>query len=289
MSDSKNLRLHFPQWQGGDNEAYYFGSQLLSYIAPPTNGLVETVDVPKPDGSAQVEEGGLKGRSQIIKQAKQAQQLIDKHQPDSIVVLGGDCLVDLAPFAYLNKKYDGQLGVLWVDAHPDILTPEQYNHAHAMVMGNLMGFGDEQFTALVERPIATENVLYAGLGKTLDFETDFIKEHQLDFIGPETLNQSSAQVIEWIKAKGIKKLAIHFDLDVMSTADFGSLYFAEPNVPADKFDGLTQGAMQFAAVQQLICDVASVTDVVGLGITEYLPWDAMRLQNMLKQFPLLNR
>ena len=72
-----------------------------------------------------------------------------RHQPDSIVVLGGDCLVDLAPFNYLNEKYDGNLGIIWVDAHPDILIPEQYNHAHAMVLGNLMGIGDDEFKAVV--------------------------------------------------------------------------------------------------------------------------------------------
>ncbi|MBT1538899.1 hypothetical protein B7R78_0017875 [Ralstonia solanacearum] len=31
-------------------------------------------------------------------------------------MLGGDCLVDLAPFAYLNERYDGALAMLWIDA-----------------------------------------------------------------------------------------------------------------------------------------------------------------------------
>jgi hypothetical protein len=29
-----------------------------------------------------------------------------------------DCLVDLAPFAYLNERYGGELAVLWIDAIP---------------------------------------------------------------------------------------------------------------------------------------------------------------------------
>lgn len=32
--DGKTLRLHFPQWQGGNIEAYHFGSQLLAMLAP---------------------------------------------------------------------------------------------------------------------------------------------------------------------------------------------------------------------------------------------------------------
>ena len=287
MSNSQTLRLHFPQWQGGNNEAYYFGSQLLTFLAPQPKGPVEEIRVSKPDGTAQVEENGVKGRCQLLSQLSNAKQAIEKHQPDNIVILGGDCLVDLAPFAYLNKKYQGELGILWVDAHPDILTPEYYNHAHAMVLGNLMGFGDEEFRSMVDTPVAPENVLFAGLGKTLPFETDFIKEHNMEFIGPEVLNNTSTPLLEWIKAKGFSKLAIHLDLDVMDIRDFGSLYFAEPNVPDDKFEGLTQGAMTLAAVQRLMADVSATIEVVGLGITEHLPWDALRLRDMLAGFPLL--
>jgi hypothetical protein len=47
MSD-KTLRLHFPQWQGGNIEAYHFGSQLLPMLAPASNGPVATVEVAEP-------------------------------------------------------------------------------------------------------------------------------------------------------------------------------------------------------------------------------------------------
>lgn len=287
MTSPKTLRIHFPQWQGGDNEAYYFGSQLLQFLAPQPLGPVEEIPVQVPNGQVQQEQGGLKGRDELIKQLRHTQNVLEKHQPDNVVVLGGDCLVDLAPFAYLNEKYDGELAILWVDAHPDILTPEHYNHAHAMVLGNLMGFGDEEFKSYVTKPVKTDNVLYAGLGATLPFEEEFIEKNNLSFIGPDELNASSAPVVEWLKSRGIKKVAIHLDLDVMDIKDFGSLYFAEPNVPEDKFAGLTQGSMTLEAVQQLIIDVAAVTDVVGLGITEHLPWDAIRLRNMMAKFPLL--
>ncbi|RMS43544.1 hypothetical protein ALP66_04865 [Pseudomonas amygdali pv. photiniae] len=37
----------------------------------------------------------------------------------------------------------------------------------------------------------------------------------------------------------------------------------------------------------MLTDVASAVDVVGLGIAEHLPWDALALQNMLTKLPLL--
>ena len=49
MSKSDNLlRLIFPQWQGGNNPPYYFGTQLLNWLAPAPNGAVEKISVPEP-------------------------------------------------------------------------------------------------------------------------------------------------------------------------------------------------------------------------------------------------
>ena len=38
---------------------------------------------------------------------------------------------------------------------------------------------------------------------------------------------------------------------------------------------------------RLVGDVAAVADVVGLGIAEHLPWDALALKNMLARLPLI--
>ena len=48
------LRLLFPQWQGGNNPPYFFGSQLLAWLAPPAQGAVEEVSVPAPPKAARV-------------------------------------------------------------------------------------------------------------------------------------------------------------------------------------------------------------------------------------------
>lgn len=98
---SVNLRLLFPQWQGGNNAPYYFGSQLLTWLAPQTQGVVEEVPVIPPDGTTLANENGIVGRHQVISQFKSAEALIRQHNPDTLVVLGGDCLVSLAPFPSL--------------------------------------------------------------------------------------------------------------------------------------------------------------------------------------------
>jgi arginase len=64
---------------------------------------------------------------------------IDRHGPEAIVTLGGDCHVDLAPIAYLSERYGDDLAVLWVDAHPDIMGTDQVPYAYAHVLAMLMG------------------------------------------------------------------------------------------------------------------------------------------------------
>jgi arginase len=158
------LRLIMPQWQGGNRHDYYLGSELLAWLAPPANGPVETVAVSEPRPTETLElENGIVGRKALLRQARAARQAIEKHRPDRIVTLGGDCLIDLAPMAYLNTRYGGNLGVLWVDAHPDVLTPKDFSHGHAHVLGVLFGRGDPDLVGEVSTPVKPSRVMYEGL------------------------------------------------------------------------------------------------------------------------------
>ena len=83
---------------------------------------VETVPEPEPGETLEIENGVLgraallqQVRAALLQQVRAARQAIKHHRPDRIVTLGGDCLIDLAPMAYLNTRYGGNLSVLWVD------------------------------------------------------------------------------------------------------------------------------------------------------------------------------
>lgn len=290
MSEStgKTLRLLFPQWQGGNNPPYHFGAQLLAWLAPEPNGPVEEVPVTVPDGTPLTLENGIIGRSALLAQAAAARALIDKHRPDRLVVLGGDCLVDLAPFAYLNERYDGELAVLWIDAHPDLMTPAQFQHAHAMVLGNLLGNGDADFVDAVPLHIKAQNVLYLGLHDPSEWEAAEIQRLGIGTVSPSLLVERGSQpVIEWFKATGARHLAIHFDLDALDPAFFRGLLFAKPETPKGAFDGVAQGQLSMAQVVEVLSDLSANADVVGIGIAEHLPWDALALKTMLTRLPLI--
>ncbi|MEG1768409.1 MAG: arginase family protein [Comamonas sp.] len=282
------LRLIFPQWQGGNQPAYHLGARLLNWLAPAPTGPVEEVPVAWPSDTPLAVENGIVARSALLAQLRQARALIDKHQPARLVVLGGDCLADLAPFAYLNERHDGELAVLWIDAHPDIMTPAQFEHAHAMVLGNLLGQGDADFVQAVARPLKPRNVLYVGMHHPSAWEAAEIARLGLRNVGPAQLaSEGSQPVLDWFAATGARHLAVHFDLDALDPSLFRALLFAKPDAAPGAFDGISQGQLGMVQVVQLLADLAQVADIVGLGITEHLPWEALALQNMLARLPLL--
>jgi arginase len=283
------LRLNMPLWQGGNQPEYHFGAQLLAWLAPVAEGPVETVPIPEPGpGETLGLERGMTGRSVVVRLLREARQAIEKHRPARILTLGGDCLVDLAPIAYLNARYGGKLGVLWVDAHPDVTTPNDYPNAHAHVLGALLGRGDPDLTAEVATPVSPSRVMYAGLDAWSPVEDAVIQGLGLRHAGAAALVDTSAPVLDWIAGERIGHLAIHFDLDVLDPSAFRPLLFNKPGLPPEAYPGVPRGRMLPDQVVRLLRDVARACDVVGLAITEHLPWDTLALRTMLRQLPLMN-
>ena len=101
----KVLRLNLPLWQGGDRPDYRIGGRVLAAIVPEPLGPEETVAVPRAAGGERPVEGGIVSRRALLELLAAARSAIERHAPEAIVTLGGDCLVDLAPIAYLGERY----------------------------------------------------------------------------------------------------------------------------------------------------------------------------------------
>lgn len=284
---SKTLRLLFPQWQGGNNPPYHLGSFLLSYLSPESDGPVESVPVDEPTTEPLVEVDGINAKPQIIRQLKDAAALIEKHDPDSIVVFGGDCLVSLAPFSHLLNKYGDKLGVLWIDSHPDVQTAKQYPNAHAHVLGALIGTGDKDLLAHVATRLTPSKIMIAGIHDPLTYEAEYLAHHNIATIGPEQIKDEGKDVIEWIEKENIEYLAIHIDLDVLDPSLFRSVLFARPGRGEHDFGDVAEGKLTIENVLNLIAQANSKAQPVGLTIAEHLPWDMLNLKNMLSALPLI--
>ncbi|MDW3777049.1 arginase family protein [Kluyvera cryocrescens] len=284
---SKTLRLLFPQWQGGNNPPYYLGSLLLSFLAPEPTGPVASVPVYEPAMEPLTEIDGITAKPQIIRQLNDAAALIAQHCPDSIVVLGGDCLVSLAPFAHLLNKYGDKLGVLWVDSHPDVQTAKQYPNAHAHVLGALIGTGDNDLVAHVATRLNPAKIMIAGLHDPLAYEADYLARHNIATIAPEQVKNGGKEVMAWIEREHIEYLAIHIDLDVLDPSLFRSVLFAKPGRGEHDFGDVAEGKLAIEEVLNLITQATSKAEPVGLTIAEHLPWDMLNLKNMLSALPLM--
>ncbi|MDQ0050700.1 arginase [Paenibacillus polymyxa] len=301
----KTIRLLMPQWQGGNNPNYSFGAELLAWLAPDNDQPLIHVPVQAYDGTPLENENGMNGRTQLLEQLEAAQHIIDAHKPDRIVMFGGDCLVEQAPFAYLNERYGGELGLIWIDAHSDLVRYVGYDNGHTLPLGNLLGEGDEEFAKHVKIPLKPENVFIAGLAAPTEQEIEVISEafqrlgiaptepdtEVIQRLGIRTaeaqeLTNSTESIKDWIKESGIKHLAIHLDLDVLDPKTFRSLLFANPEAP---YNYSPAGTMQMPQLLYLIKELSEETDVVGLGITEHMPWDSINLKNLLGEIPILNK
>ncbi|PUA36391.1 arginase [Paenibacillus elgii] len=258
---------------------------MLAWLAPDNDQPLIKVPVQAYDGTPLENENGMNGRKQLLEQLEAAQHIIHAHKPDRIVMFGGDCLVEQAPFAYLNERYDGELGLIWIDAHSDLVRIVGYDYGHTLPLGNLLGEGDEEFAKHVKIPLKPENIFMAGLEAPTEQDSEIIQRLGIKTAGTKELMNSTESLKEWIKESGIKHLAIHLDLDVLDPKVFRSLLFANPEAP---YNFSAAGTMQMPQLLHLIKQLSEETDVVGLGITEHLPWDSIHLKNLLGEIPILN-
>ena len=100
---SKTLRLVFPQWQGGNNPNYLFGSELLRHIVPQSN-KAETIQITVDENTSKelLLENGVIGGNSLLKQLSEASKVLTEKQPEKVITLGGDCSISQAPFDYLH-------------------------------------------------------------------------------------------------------------------------------------------------------------------------------------------
>ena len=281
----KTVRMIYPQWQGASISAwipevknpddasrgYYLGAQLLDFLAP-KNPQQKTITVPiSQEVGDRTPVEGVIDRDVIAKQTKTAVAMLDVEKPERIITLGGECSVSVVPFTWLAKKYEGDVAVLWIDAHPDITLPgDVYSGYHAMVVTAMLGKGNKTILSELPAQIPANRILLVGLR---DWERQQIidrqKELGLKHVGVEDVQQSSEKILSWIKATGAKHVLIHFDMDVLDPAEI---------IPAV---GVSKNGLKMAEVVRIINDVTAAYGVNALTVAEPMPRTAINIKNML--------
>lgn len=144
------------------------------------------------------------------------------------LVLGGDHSISISSLSaasmHLKEKHgeSAKLGVLWVDAHPDINTPETSfsGNIHGMTIAHLLGHGNEAICTLggFAPKISPDCIVYIGLRDVDGPERQVIKDlkipafsmKEIDLYGIGEVCRRAFSLLE----ERATKFVVSFDLDV---------------------------------------------------------------------------
>ncbi len=116
----------------------------------PSEGYVRAKVPIDMEWGGRVSTDGVLDKDIIMKQLEATFTILDEHGPDRVLVLGGECAVSVAPFTWMAGRLDGDVAMIWIDAHPDITLPgDSYEGFHAMAAAACMGLGDADITAML--------------------------------------------------------------------------------------------------------------------------------------------
>ena len=159
------------------------------------------------------------------------------------VTIGGDHTTAIGHYAGLSAAC-GPLGVIWVDAHPDLNTPETSpsGNIHGMVLSGVLGQGSPAMraaTAVCE--ISSERVTIVGARSIDAGEQAFIDEHGVRCVmQDEVASGGLAAAIEEAVTRAGDAFGLTVDLDVIdpSQAPFVSTPVADGIELDDLLDAL---------------------------------------------------
>lgn len=158
------------QWQGGGNKETLYGARAIADMRSP----YDTVPVSE---DPQLEmESGIIGYKAIRRQISDALRILEEKNPDTLITIGGGCDADIASIAYMNRKHNGKLSVIWFDAHGDLNSPdESISHLfYGMSLRTLLGECDP-ISELIPLPLSPKQIIHIG-GRDFDkAELEFIE------------------------------------------------------------------------------------------------------------------
>ena len=140
-----------------------------------------------------------------------------------VITIGGDCGVELGAIGHLAGR---DVAVVWLDAHPDLNTPESSPSGafNGMVLRTLLGDGPA--TLVPATPLDPSRVVLVGTRAFDPDEDDYIAANAVRTLTADEL--SAEGLIAAVEATGATSVYIHIDLDVLDPADIAGLGYPEP-------------------------------------------------------------
>jgi arginase len=156
----------------------------------------------------------------------------------SFIVFGGDHSSAIGTWsgAAYAKRAEGDLGLIWIDAHMDSHTPETSpsGNLHGMPVACLLGHGNKSLTEICDAlpKIKPENICLIGIRSYEPGEADLLKKLNVKiFYMDEVLKRGMAAVLKDAVTRVTRNTinyGITIDIDSMDPEDAPGTGVAEP-------------------------------------------------------------
>jgi len=255
INHPSHLNLLFPQWQGsGPSNLLFYGANRLAHTCP-----INFVPVPVPEKDRLQVSHDILGYEAIVSQLARAKTIIEQANPKSIMVIGGDCGVELSPVSFMNQIHSGNLTLVWLDAHADLNTPSSSpsKHFHGMPLRALCGEGEQTILDHCFSALSPDQVILAGARQLDPAEQEFIRDHAMTQVSIREMAADPKSILRAIQKKGLDHVYIHIDMDVLDP-DYC------PHVKHPTPHGLMPKTLE-----NILSQISSSFQVAGLGIVEF--------------------
>jgi arginase len=179
------------------------------------------------------------------------------------VVLGGDHSAAIGTVAGMSRhfrKNGHKLGLLWIDAHADMNTPDSSpsGNVHGMPLACIIGLGPPELTGIAGHMpmVDPENVAIVGLRSVDDIERYNVRGagvhpftmRDIDERGMRTVMQQAIHAV----SSGTAGFHLSFDLDAVDPAE-------APGVGTPVHGGITYREAHLA--MEIVCDSGLMTSL----------------------------
>ena len=226
-----------PQWQGSVSAramSHADGATAIQGDLPASATIL--VEVPVEAGESLGT--GVHRYSTLVRVRELTTQALSQAGGTPIMI-GGDCGAALAAVEFAaaqgrsdaagDGSGDGDLAVLWLDAHPDLNSPDTSPSGafNGMVLRAIAGDGAEGLVLDPATRVAPSKLVLGGIRAIDDGERDFIDEHDVTVLTVEDLSDP-ALVVGALEQTGAARVFVHVDLDVLDPSALAGLSYPMP-------------------------------------------------------------
>ncbi len=216
-----------PVWQGSVSaRAMSFADGAIAILGDLPSAATVLVEVPVEAGDAL---GTGVRRYSALRRVRERTEKALATVPDWALTVGGDCGASLAAVAHASRRSGGDLAVLWLDAHPDLNTPESSPSGGfgGMTLRAIAGDGAEGLALDAETRIPPSRLVLGGIRAIDDEEQRFIDEHGVAVLTVEDLSDPT-MVVAALEKTGASQVFVHIDLDVLDPSALAGLSYPMP-------------------------------------------------------------